>query len=110
MAGVPKLPRTTAYLPGGRQGTCPVCGAPAVQSSRYPRALCAPCTKSAVCAPHGLPAELGDAGTASFAGGWLPGHVEADGSWRPCGEEVLVAGRPCRLREARFGGTVVEPG
>ena len=103
------LPTSTAFLPGGHPGRCPVCAGPALQAERYPAALCAACTGAAVCRAHGLPAALG--GEASLSGGLVPGHVGADGQWEPCGDSglVLVRGRPCRLQEARFGGAVVEP-
>jgi len=100
---------STAYLPGGCVGTCPMCGSPAQQAHRYPQALCLQCTEGATCAEHGLPAALGGAG--SLGGGLLPGHLAASGSWDVCTGDgrVLVRGRACRVSEARFGGTVVEP-
>jgi hypothetical protein len=101
------LPTTTAYLPGADRGTCPVCGEPATQDARYPRALCLPCTDSAVCQTHSLPARLG--GPGSLSGGFVPGHVSIDGSWEACEGIVTVNGRQCVMEEARFGGTVVQP-
>lgn len=100
---------TTAFLPGGRVGTCPTCGGKAVQAARYPRALCAVCTQSARCEAHGLPAALGgDSG--SPLGGWVPGHL-APGGWDPCTGDgaVVVRGQRCWLSEARFGGAAVQP-
>ncbi|WP_380166193.1 hypothetical protein [Jannaschia sp. R86511] len=103
-------PVSTAYLPGGYRGTCPVCGSPALQAARYPRALCLACTEAARCQAHGLPAALGGE-SGSFFGGFVPGHVDDRGRWEPCTGDgaVMVRGVRCRLQEARFGGSVVEP-
>ena len=103
------LPVSSAFLPGGYRGTCPICGGPAQQAERYPRALCLPCTDLAVCQEHSLPARLG--GEGSIGGGFRPGHLTADGRWHPCTGDgaVLVGARRCIMQEARFGGTVVQP-
>ena len=101
------LPMSTAFLPDGYRGTCPVCGEPAQQAARYPRALCLPCTESAVCQAHSLPARLG--GPGGLAGGFLPGHVSIDGSWEACDGIVITGGQQCVMQEARFGGTIVQP-
>jgi hypothetical protein len=115
-AAEPHLPMTTAFLAGGYAGTCPTCGNPAQQDPRYPNALCVPCTDSAVCRDHQLPAALGGDGS-PLSGGFLPGHISPAGNWEPCTAHgldrytlvVLVHSQPCLMEEARFGGTVVQP-
>jgi hypothetical protein len=98
----------SAFQPGGHEGTCPVCGGPAVQSARYPRALCGPCTSAAVCEDHGRLVVLG---ASEFQlSGLEPGHMDGT-TWTPCpgGERVLVRGVACTLREAYMGGAVAQP-
>ena len=94
---------STAFLPGGYDGECPVCQGPALQAARYPPALCGTCTASAICAAHGRVVGLVGG---SVGGGAEPAHRD-DGT--PCDGQVLVRGVPCVLQEARFGGCVVQP-
>lgn len=104
-----ELPPSSAFLPGGYRGTCPICGGPAQQADRYPHALCVSCTDLAICQEHSLPAKLGGEGT--LGGGFRPGHLATDGTWHPCTGNglVLVGTHRCLMQEARFGGTIVQP-
>jgi hypothetical protein len=101
------LPPSTAFQPGGYAGTCPVCHGPALQSDRYPRALCEPCTNAAVCEEHGQPVALG--AQQPQLSGLEPGHWLDGGRWTPCGERVVVHGVPCIYHEAYMGGGVAQP-
>ncbi|MBO0768971.1 MAG: hypothetical protein J2O48_09845 [Solirubrobacterales bacterium] len=87
--------------------TCPICSAPAVQTARYPLALCSDC-KAQATSLDGQPVELLND---SVSGGFVAEHrgdrsvseqVTRDGL-------VLVRGTLCRAEEARFGGIVVQP-
>jgi hypothetical protein len=88
-------------------GVCPRDGAPALQSPRYPHALCRPCVDQATDAA-GRPVSMSNV---SVSGGFRAVHTD-DGT--TC-EQVLSSGRVLsdsveyRAGEARMGGIVVEP-
>lgn len=89
---------------------CPVCGTVhAQQSERYKNHVCHDCEKRADCAAHGRNVIGYNTGP---MGGFAAWHVDrgdnqcdqvtADGM-------VLIDGTTYRMREARFGGTVITP-
>jgi hypothetical protein len=88
---------------GPNENPCPVCGAPAPVSLRYPRALCPVCVLEAT-DRAGRPLEFGNAG---LSGGFEARYAD-DGSPYDSAE-CLVRGVRCHAEEHRFGGIVVQP-
>ena len=92
---------------GPPSGRCPVCTAAAVQTRRYPRALCEPCAGRAT----DLKGRRVDLANVSMSGGLVAHHGD-DGSL--CSQvsrdgRVLIDGNEFRAGEHRFGGTVIQP-
>jgi hypothetical protein len=85
------------------EAPCPVCGAPAPTSSRYPRRLCPACVLEAS-DEGGRPLRF----TNTDASGGLEARYADDGT-RYSGETCFVRGVPCRAAEHHFGGIVVQP-
>jgi hypothetical protein len=104
-SGVPRKVRWRDGLApaGPHEGPCPVCGAPALVSLRYPRALCPVCVLEAT-DPAGRPLEFGNA---SLSGGFEARY--ADDGTRYDSADCLVRGVSCHAEEHRFGGIVVQP-
>ena len=89
---------------GPDERPCPVCGAPASFSERYPRRLCPACVLEATDA-RGRPLSFSNT---SLSGGFEARH--ADGGAAHDGHECFVRGVRCRADEAKLGGIVVQPG
>lgn len=86
---------------------CPGCGTPLEAFARYPWYFCTACRNAAVDgAGRGL-----DFGNEGVSGGFMFRYAGAgDDGWIPArGVIALIAGRPARITEARFGGVVAEP-
>lgn len=95
--------RDDSAAPGPGEHPCPVCGAPAAASSRYPLRLCPACMLETTDARGAL---------LRFANASLSGGVEAKyaESGAPyAGPECFVRGVRCRAYEGKFGGVVVQP-
>lgn len=89
-----------------RAHPCPLCRGLAPWTERYPAAVCADCGATTRCRHHRLVAGR----NTSWNGGFEAVHRD-DGSVcddATAGGGVTVAGLPCRMGEARFGGVVVE--
>ncbi len=86
---------------------CPVCGASLRAFLRYPWYLCQECVDKAVDG-DGRALEFTEM---TLSGGFAFRYAgEGEEAWRTChGVVALVAGRPVRIDEARFGGIVAEP-
>ena len=90
-----------APVPPGER-PCPICGAPASRSERYPRRLCPACVLEAT-----------DAGGRAlrFANMDMTGGLVAtyaDDGAPYAARECFVRGVPCLADEHRFGGVVVQ--
>jgi len=88
-------------------GVCPHCGGAAVQTERYPQALCRACAARAT-DRAGRPVQMYNE---SVSGGFLVDHRD-DGS--PCEQvtrdgRVLVDGVEYRAGEDYWGGIVLQP-
>lgn len=88
---------------------CAICGAPVPYWERYPHQVCAECERRAVSA-DGHPVRffnetlLGTGFVAEVCVGDEWRRVQVDGYEAPC----VIDGIPCRAREHRFGGVVVQ--
>ena len=96
-----------AFQPGGHMGKCPHDGAPAVQSARYPDALCLGCMERTC----DLEGRLVDMGNENLTGGLVAVHRD---DRTPCDQvtsngEVLIDGKKFRAAEAYMGGIVIRP-
>lgn len=85
---------------------CPLCDRPAVHADRYPRAVCDAChsrtTDSTGRGVSGANVSLSGGFVAHFAGTQeICAEVTAT-------QRCWIDGVPCSIREARFGGVVVE--
>jgi ADP-ribosyl-[dinitrogen reductase] hydrolase len=81
---------------------CPVCGGAGRNSPRYPGALCRPCEASLV-------DEMGRTVELSNEDIWSGVRIRADDAVLPKDASLFASGVECRVREARFGGVVVQP-
>jgi len=84
------------------EAPCPICGAPAPASPRYPRRLCPACVLEATDAQGRLLRFSNE----SMSGGFEARY--ADTGARHDSHDCFVRGLRCRADEARFGGIVVQ--
>ncbi len=87
---------------GDESARCPVCERAQPASPRYPGYVCAACVERATDAEG---AALTFSNADMFGGLIIRG---ADGKTRD-EPRCFIDGRPYRVREARFGGVVVQP-
>lgn len=98
-----KVQWRNSTAPLGDERACPICGAPAFASSRYPRPLCPACVLEATdAAGRSLRFD-----NVSLSGG-LAARFADDGSLYE-GDKCFVRGVRCRAEERRFGGVVLQP-
>jgi hypothetical protein len=81
---------------------CPICGAPASRTERYPRRLCPACVLEATDAAR-RPLRFANAG---MSGGFVASY--ADDGVPYSARECFVRGVPCLADEHHFGGIVVQ--
>ena len=90
---------------------CPICGRPTPHQEHYPRAVCADCQARAADSTGRTIVAYNE----SMSGGLIVFYAESpSGPQSEIAAEVMDSGRcfvdghPCTIREARFGGVVVE--
>jgi hypothetical protein len=91
---------------------CPICGQPTAHQDRYPASVCADCQSRAADADGRRVVGFNE----GIGGGLIVFYAESPtGPNTEIAGDVLETGRcwidgtPCAMREARFGGVVVEP-
>ena len=89
-------------MSGKSTRACPICGRPIQANPRYPRQVCADCTRKTA-DEHGRALRFYNQG---LSGGFQAQYADT-GEWRDS-PTCYVDGVQCRAEEGRFGGIVVQ--